>query len=502
MNDVMKVRTYTPPEEEIASDDYFISVNGKPVFVYRARVSAVPFNQVWPGYQRPLEQTELASFAYWDMAGPVMIEVTSERPVKSVVIRPTSYGIQPSVENDKIIFQMLRPGQVTVEVNGTHHALHLFANPLEDTVPNPDNPDVLYFGPGVHHAGKIELKSGKTVYIAGSAVVYGAIVAAEASNIKILGRGILDTSTFNRGDVGGSISLYGCTHVEIDGIIIRDPNAWTVTPAACQHVAISNIKLIGLWRYNTDGIDIVNSQDVNIETCFVRSFDDSIVIKGLKGRREHPTGDMPVRDVTVSDCVIWNDWGRALEIGAETVAPEISALVFKNCDIIRTTHIAMDIQHGDRAMVQDIRFENIRFEIDDNSPRPRMQSAHNEKYPVEENDKYCPRLLCLCLVLINTFTVNAGYEHKAQSVLEIKKTHYSRDEERGRIRDVHIKDVVVTGKHFPASYFCGYDATHQVENITIENLRINGELITNAEKGRFSIKDYVSNVRFVVEGSY
>jgi len=26
------------------------------------------------------------------------------------------------------------------------------------------------------------------------------------------------------------------------------------------------------------------------------------------------------------------------------------------------------------------------------------------------------KILCLCLVLSNTFTVNAGYEHKAQSV--------------------------------------------------------------------------------------
>jgi hypothetical protein len=55
------------PAEEAPSPDYTVTVNGQPVFTYSARVSAQPINQVWPGYQRPLEQTERAAFASWDM---------------------------------------------------------------------------------------------------------------------------------------------------------------------------------------------------------------------------------------------------------------------------------------------------------------------------------------------------------------------------------------------------------------------------------------------------
>jgi hypothetical protein len=472
--DNSRVRIYAQPGEETPSNDYSVSVNGKPVFVYNARVSAVPFNQVWPGYQRPMDQTELASFAYWDMSEPMTVEVVSNHPVKSVSIRPTSYGIQPSVKDDKITFQMSKPGYVTVEVNGTHYALHLFASPLEEDTPDPNDPDVRYFGPGIHSAGRIDLKSGETIYIAGGAVVHGIITAAEASNISILGRGILDASTFEREGSPGPISLYNCTNVKIDGIVIRDPNVWTVTTTNCEHLNISNIKLIGLWRYNADGIDIVNSQDITIDKCFVRSFDDSIVIKGLKGVRR-PIGDRPVKNIKVSDCVIWNDWGRALEIGAETVAPEISGVIFKNCDIIRTVHIAMDIQHGDRALIRDIRFENIRFEIDDNTPLPKFQSSPTEKYSITGNEGYCPRLI----------------------VLEIRANSYSNDKERGRIQNVVFKDISVTGISFPESYLVGYDSEHQVEDVLIENLRINGQLINSATEGRFSIRDYVNNVRFV-----
>ena len=103
--------------------------------VYSCRVSAVPLDQVWPGYQRPMDQTELAAFAYCDAAGPVSVQVTAQREIKSVVVRPLSRKITPSVKGQQISFKLAGPGQVTVEVNGWHNALHLFINPPEQAAP-------------------------------------------------------------------------------------------------------------------------------------------------------------------------------------------------------------------------------------------------------------------------------------------------------------------------------------------------------------------------------
>ena len=250
----------------------------------------------------------------------------------------------------------------------SHHALHLFASPPEQDAPTAEAPGLHYFGPGVHRPGKITLRSNESVYIAGGAVVHGSIHAAGASNVRIAGRGILDVSSFERGQGGGAVRLTDCSDVTIEGIVMRDPDVWCCSLFGCRKVTIANVKLVGLWRYNADGIDICNSQDVVVQDSFVRAFDDALVIKGLKfgNTMDH----RPVRNVQFRRCVVWCDWGRAMEIGAETCAPEIANITFENCDIVRTTHIAMDIQHGDRATVRDIRFENIRVEIDHVEPAP------------------------------------------------------------------------------------------------------------------------------------
>ena len=463
------------PVEETPATDFMVTVNGQPVFTHQARVSAHPLNQVWPGYQRPLEQTEIASFASWDMTGPVEIVIVSARPVREARVRPGSYGIEPVVEGNTLRFTLAKPGQITVEINGTHQALHLFGNPPEENVPDPKDPNVRYFGPGVHCPGLIHLRSGQTVYIAGGAVVYGIIVAEKANHITIRGRGILDGSKFSRddwGDARGLITILGCDHVAIEGIILRDPSLWTVIPVVCQHVHIKNIKLIGLWRYNADGIDFVNTQHGSVEDSFVRSFDDSIVFKGLIGWGRFKCHAEPVTDIHVRRCIIWNDWGRALEIGAETIAAEISDLLFEDCDIIHTTHVAMDVQNSDRGRCHKIDFQNIRIEMDDDFTRPVYQERKDQVYAVNPGDSYIAPLI----------------------VLEIIKAMWSQDVVRGHIDDVHFRDIEVTARGVPPSNLRGFDAGHIVQNVTVENLRINGQRITSLAAGGFTQNEFVRNV--------
>ena len=479
-SDDAKATISPAPIDETLSQDYWVTVGGISVPVYCCRVSAMPFNQVWPGYQRPVDQTELAAFAYCDAAGPLSIQITARREIQSVVVRPSSRNITPTVKGQLISFEVAGPGQFTVEVNGWHHALHLFVNPPEHAAPSPTEANVRYFGPGQHRPGKIVLESNQTVYVAAGAVVYGSIHARGADNIRILGRGIVDVSESERGQAGGAIRLEDCTNITIDGLVLRDPDVWCCSLFGCSKAEISNLKLVGLWRYNSDGIDLCNCQEVRVRDCFVRAYDDCIVLKGLRdeeARNGLPFHERPVHGILVERCVIWNDWGRALEIGAETSAPEISDVVFRDCDIIHACDIALDIQHGDRATVHDIRFENIRVEGDDFTLRPNFQQTPDDKYTVNPQDDYQLRLLNII----------------------ISPNFYSLDKQAGVVRNIVFRDITVTSKRFLPSCFRGFDAQHDIVGVTIDNLRVNGRRCAGAAEAQLEIQPHVSDVTFVAQ---
>jgi hypothetical protein len=167
-------------------------------------------------------------------------------------------------------------------------------------------------------------------------------------------------------------------------------------------------------------------------------------------------------------------WGRALEIGAETSAPEIADVSFGDCNIIRTTHIAMDIQCGDRALVHDVRFQDIRLETDDVCPSPRMQGNRDERYVENPNDEYVPNLL----------------------VIVIAKNPYSQDANRGNVRDITYANIAVTGRLAPRSFFNGLDAQHMIQGVTIDNLRFNGKAANSPTEANLSIGPHVSDVNF------
>ena len=482
---------YNAPEHEIKSDDFEMSVNNKPVFVYQARVSKYPVNQIWPGYQRPINQTEIASFSYFDIQGTVEIKIISTTEIKTLDIRPKEYGIKPTITGHIIEFKISKPSQFVVEINGYHKALHIFANPVDTYNINNKDPKVHYFGPGIHEAGIIDVKSNETVFIDGGAVVYGVIKSENTRNIKIIGRGILDASKMERGKVPNMITLKHVVNATVSGIILRDPHEWTVVPSNCDSIKIDNIKLIGLWRYNTDGIDLVDSKNVAIGNCFVRSFDDNIVIKGHSAANK--MNDMVIENIVVDNCVLWNDWGRALELGAEMVTDTLKNISFSNCYIPHFTTVAMDIQNCDRGFVKDVRFENISIED------PISDSLRIGTSPIVK--KAWGKII----------------------VLGIYGSFYSADTIRGNIKDIHFSnirynrtipegisqfdydsvsieksvnyknydifirdnlyfgDIRYNSTHSNTIYLSGYDSNHLIDSIFIKDYFISGVKVTDIQ---------------------
>jgi hypothetical protein len=484
-----KTVIYNAPEQEKKSDDFEMFVNNKPVFVYQARVSKYPINQIWPGYQRPLNQTEIASFAYFDFKGKVTIKINSNKEIKTLDIRPREYGIKSAIKGNSIEFTLSKPAQFVVEVNGYHKALHIFANPLETDKIDKKDPKVHYFGPGIHEAGIINLKSNETVYIDGGAIVYGVINSENTRNIKILGRGILDASKIERGKAPEMICLKRVVHAYINGIILRDPHLYTVAPNWCDSITIDNIKLIGLWRYNTDGIHPENSSDMTIKNCFVRAFDDAIVFSG--SGTAYNANYRNMENIVVDNCVIWNDWGRALEIGAGTVADTIRNFTFTNCYIPHFTAVAMDIQNCDRGYITDIHYKNIYIED------PIADSLQVGTTPLVK--KAWGKIIVLGIygAFYSWDTLRGNISDISFENIRYNKTYPEPSDDFGydsvRIEkidkfknyDLFIRDNQYFGDirynctHSNTIYLSGYDRTHIINNISIKDYIVNGKKETD-----------------------
>ena len=501
----MSLNLYPVLPSDLQCGDYTVKINGKTVETNTARVSAVPFNRRWPGHQRQLDQSEIIQFVSLSTDEALQFEIIPSIPFEQVQIRPKSLGITPRIENGRILFTLDKPAYFTVEPYGRSRALYVFADPTVDYGIAQGDRDVLFFGAGEHEVGIIELKSNQTLYLDEGAVVYACIRAIDAENIRILGHGILDNSrnkeqiayevnaenndeAINNAIRLHTVQLEYCTNVEIDGITIRDSLVYNIRPIGCKNLSIRNVKIIGCWRYNSDGIDMHNCVKVHVSNCFLRTFDDSICVKGFDCYydgdvaqavhkamyRGGKTYDV-FKDVLIENCVIWNDWGKCLEIGAETKAEEISNITFRNCDLIHLTGPVLDCMNVDYADVHDVIFQNINIECDEVIPAPLLQKNDAEVYQ-NPDESYMPQVIDLSVM----------YHHE-----------YSRGSEnrRGRNRDFLFENIRLLGDKLPRIRCVGYDDTHKTESIRIRGLYLNGQPIEALDREHLEIGAFADDIR-------
>jgi hypothetical protein len=128
------------------------------------------------------------------------------------------------------------------------------------------------------------------------------------------------------------------------------------------------------------------------------------------------------------DCVLWNEVAHALSIGAE-LRDNVDDVRFSNCDVIhdKGREWTLRVYHCDSARISNVRFENIR---------------------IEES----PRLISLW----------------------IGKAFWTRDDVRGHIDGVTFENIRATTQTLRVE-LTGFDETHAVENVSFQNVSVNGQ---------------------------
>ena len=341
--------------------------DGKQVLVRPIRISAMPFNQWAADYQRPMDQTEIAGMINMESDGPVQFRVKTSKQFQKAVIRPLKAAVKPTVDGSFIDFTVPGPGNYVLELDGYHCPLEIFVETVRDFAKERAEANIV-FGPGRHEPVVVKLKSHDRVYIDRDAFVLGSFQIDGAEDIKVSGYGIICGSrncrvgnNCYREGMDGAVRIIDSKDVVFDGPVVLDSACWCISAFNSSNLEFSHLKVTAAWRYNTDGIDICNSQHVWIHDCFVHSFDDTIVLKGIYTT---PHKFDPVEDIQVQRCVCWCGWGRTLEIGLETWAPYLKEIVFEDCDLIHNDCAALSVHLGGPGLAEDITFRNIRIEYD------------------------------------------------------------------------------------------------------------------------------------------
>lgn len=449
---------YEGPKTMESSKTAAVRVNGYDLFVYDVMVN---HEHIWNANTQPSD----TPMTYFDFRGTARMEIRMpglDTAVESAKVLPEAAGIVPEVQEGTVRFTVTEPGQYTVVFNDSvNKALHIFANPLEEDVPDPEDPDVFYIGPGEWVMDAIVLESNQTLYISGGAVVHSVISVAGADNVRILGRGMIDGSDYPAWNQPGSyarvpVNLDHSKNITVDGIIVVNSNCWNVNSYSCRNVTMNNVKVIS-GRQNGDGFTFQSCTDHTVTNCFARTWDDSLVIKNYSGS---------TKGITFRNCQIWTDLAQSMEIGYETdkgltLDPEISQVLFEDITVLYNFHKpVISIHNSDDAFVHDITYRNI--------------------------------------VVENAFMQGDNGNNKELIEMTLQNSAWStvRDE-FGSIDNVLIDGLTVLntadGK-IPRSRFAGHDEEHRITNVTLRQVTILGNPMTSLKDMKLSVDEYCDGI--------
>lgn len=326
---------------------------------------------------------------------------------------------------------------------------------------------------GAYRSGTVNLKSNVTLCVAKDSSIVashsfsdfsGALIKAEnAENIKITGPGkicgegeyfvtapkkspllepleVSDVRTMRSeyrarirfgidGRPDALVWLRGCKDVTVDNIVLENSMNWTLKLDQCDLVYVMNM-VVNNNRHvaNTDGIDIVGSNRVKVDHCFISTGDDGIVIKNGQDENSRAMSDIKITDCEVITCT------NAFKIGTETYS-DISDVTIEDCkaslpDIYPGSVSGVSIESADGSVVSDITVRNL------------------------ETDKVtCPVFIRLC---------NRNmFEDEAKDMA-------------GKIENVVIENVTSTNAELPMIISGVKDngEVNYIENVTMKNVNV------------------------------
>ncbi len=479
-----KMQLYPAMQDAIKSDYYQVFINKKEAFAEKMSKFDVP-----------LHYTHLACASKTTLS----IEVKTKENISSYTISPKSKNIVATINNNVLHFEITGPQYLIVKINEKEDLFVLIdeceKKPVTLTqagvksimVYGIDNSGseimtktiqqaideasttktILYFPPGIYVTGELYMRSNVTLYLEAGAQLKGSTHPGDyknalirfdnVSNVKILGRGVIDGSGWSGLRKNGAKEIYllflsRCDNILIDGPVLRDPCFWNTRVFQSANVHMRNVKVLNNrpeknWT-NTDGIDFDSSTDCDVINAILHCGDDNVVVKGLDDKDGYNTERLLFEKiVTLSN-------SAAAKIGTETCVKRFKDITFKDIDVVKCKR-AMVINGFDSSAIQDIKF--IGFNIEG----------------FDFNGREGPR------------------------VIDFEVTNNSWRECVGNctIDNVLIQNIrIYPTDNNVESHIYGRTSMFRINNIRIRNYRLNQEKITSLKEGNIVTNEHAYNV--------
>ena len=269
---------------------------------------------------------------------------------------------------------------------------------------------------------------------------------------------------------GRLVLIEDCKNICVKNIILYNSAYWTLKISRSEDVRIQDL-VINNNRHvaNTDGIDLLQTSNVDIKHCFLSCADDGIVLKNAiwEGCSK------PMQNIKVADCEVISR-ANAFKIGTETTH-DIKNVSVENCRFFMTDLYpgcvsGISIESADGAEVSNVYIKDIEMSR------------------------------CSCPIFIRLCNRNRAAEVDEQSASAIefgknvkgKGVDKSTFDMKGELHDVVIKNVHAEDVEIPVilAGFKQNGRIKRIKNITLKNITLEYRNAKEVVDRRLFIPEY------------
>jgi len=474
------VEVYPGPGLELVRSGFFrVEVldgsNWTPTFVYWfARPSVCHWH---PGTKPTV------NFLTFGTDGPVSVRVSGiPETITSIDVSPHGKHIPVQLAGGQAVLTLNPNDKVWITANGADgYPLFIFADGLKPPVPS----GATYFGPGVQEIAPAtndhyKASTGEAIYLDGGAWVRGNIDVSGTRNVRIMGPGILSGDLWTAETVNTvpfaprmqyamiTGDYFGGDGAAVRGITILDSPTYNFFGGA---EIVESVKILSPWFYSTDGFQGVS----HVDQSFIFNGDNAFAT-GSAGLQKD--------DVTITHCFGGTSnnsvftggyWGYESHPGYTAFVDDVDIKTYENGDWITDP--------------EDRLAGALSVFVDNSDPSKGYSNQTYQNVRVEGS-------LSAPLLILKNLVYMFDPMHNPNPPL-------------GNSYNFTFRNVSLEGTQKYPSVIRGWDANNEFHNVVLDNVTIDGNLVTTANAASYfdsgnvtgsitAYADYVASVLPVV----